>query len=280
MKKIIISFILLLFILCFNVYAKDMNIEYRWEIILNGENEYKSVVLEKEIYKNKLYKLKNLRIIDKEGTETPYFVTNLDNTIKEVFEPEYTITQEDKKTIITIKKEEISNLKINKITLVTNDIFERNVHSEYFNTTLYNFDFPDKKDKKLDIEMKGDSVNNDLIFHIDNNDDIPLNIETIKIEYIKQMLVFKAKPNNRYYIILSTKELECPKYDISNLNFKKYIMNTPLDSCTIGEMSKMKVEQQASANYEGEIVFNLLVSTVSLIMLGIIILNLKRKKEK
>lgn len=118
----------------------------------------------------------------------------------------------DKNTILKIKAK---NLPLKQIVLEINEEFKRNYTVR--NRDGYQIDGTISKvgnKENLVINVSEISKTDEMTLEIQNGDNEPLKIKSIKGNYIPGKIVFKAEKNEEYKIIFGDEKLEKPQYDI------------------------------------------------------------------
>lgn len=186
-------------------------------------------------------------------------------------------TKEDGSTTV-IKIQNLKNLKLNSLTLKTDNIFKRNVTFDgSMSKMLYNLEFESTKYKDLTIPLYFYRVTADNAeIRINNKDDKPIKVQGIEVEYLVDELVFGGTESSEYSLSYGNSEISIPKsYDISN--YKEQILNEGYDVLTIKETKKEKgSETSTKSQYDYKFVFNIVILLVA-VVLGIIILRKLRK---
>ncbi|MDF2985082.1 MAG: hypothetical protein K0R50_592 [Eubacterium sp.] len=194
----------------------------------------------------------------------------------ETISPEYAVEEQGNVTVVRVKG--LKNLRLNNITVKTDSIFKRNVT---FNNAaykmLYYLEFKNIRYKDLTIPLDFQRVEaDDAEIKIENNDDKPIKITGIEVEYTVYELVFEDSKAGGYFLKYGNEELKTPKsYDISN--YKEQILNEGYDklNLTINKTQNSSVSPKTSTvNYK--LIFNITILMVAVIM-GVIILKKLKK---
>lgn len=151
------------------------------------------------------------------------------------YTPQYSIKEDKKQTIVNIK--DVANLPMTHLNVLSNDVYKRSVSlymiSGEERRVIYNGDisrfFLDKSELihlpiLLDVLSRTYGSYDSLELVIENEDNAPIHIGGIEVEYIREYAVFKALPAISYTLNYGDPELLTPSYDLAsvekNLNRK------------------------------------------------------------
>lgn len=205
---------------------------------------------------------------------------------------EYEILSNNKETIININNED--RLKINNIAILSNDDYKRNYilyfkndedgsfndikYGEIYRINLEKFSAENNNitlDNVYEKFIKFDTIRIKII----NNDDKPINIEDIKINYFVDKIVFKGDKNNTYQILFGNKDTKKPTYDIES--YKHEIEKEIQKVCSLSNLLKNAAfKENSNDNEQGDINYKLILDiTIALISVILVILIIRKIKK-
>ncbi len=196
----------------------------------------------------------------------------------ETMQAEYQIRSADKKDIVTIHN--VKNLRLYRMTIHTSSMFERNVEVMGVTKKLFHLEFKDVLLHDTSLALDGrmtDQDNLDLV--IDNQDDKPIKIDGIEIEYYTDKLVFAAESAGPYTLAYGNESLTAPQYDINQ--FRDYIIAEGFDLCTMGETET--IQTTATAKPEAPDygwVLNTVIIAVGVLLAILILANFKKNNNE
>ncbi len=245
-----------------NLYSVDDNIKlsidfespqkythYRFKISNNLEKiSFTNVALEYKVSK----------------AETSYFI--------ETIKPEFTIEEKDTQTYINING--LKHLKPATITVVSDNIFKRNLVTPFGEKEIYNLVFEKENYSDTTIPIGWHIIKDDIFkLYIENNDDKPIDIKEIIVTYYAEELVFDGSGSNSFKIEFSgDKSKTAPKYDIES--YKYEVLKQSIDKL---EINNIIFEEEVKAEPKDyTMIFNVIVVIVAVLLGGIILLKMKK----
>lgn len=192
---------------------------------------------------------------------------------------EFTMKNEKNSSILTIANPQKLNIK--RIILEIDENFQRpyQLYSDNLSGQIkksgevYNLQLENTK-------VSGTSINLDkqplfaetLVVKIDNRDDRPLSVKSVKIEYYIDKLVFPDLGNTPYRLYFGNKAALKPQYEIELQ--KAYIEQEMQDACSLGEITeKAKPTEAESLNMK--YILNGIIILVSILLIGLLLPRLK-----
>mgnify|MGYP006426933741 CR=1 FL=1 len=176
-------------------------------------------------------------------------------------------------------------LKIKQIIINSKDVYDRYYTVKSKNTELDNYNYKDSgRVYNIDLESftaKDDTIdfnnyNNDRLIRItiQDQDNKPIIINSIKIRYYIDKLVFEAKGNEEYKLFIGNKKADKPEYDIER--FKNYITNEDKELVKLGNMTKTPVDNiKSEKSLDYKFILNVLIILLSIVLVIIISRHLK-----
>lgn len=281
MKKILVIPIIMLFF-SINIFANKNIDDYRFSKKINYsyDNEYKSFFLDEEIYRYVKDDFSDIRIVNDENEFVPYYIFN--KYSKKTKNADFNINIENNDTVILINNK--NHLDINDIKVISQDDFKRNYEIYYkngkyeeFNKVdsgqIYRINLENHKEQKNNImldyflkyHIKPDSIK--IVIH--NEDDRPININNIKINYYVDKVVFKKDDNKKYKVLFKREYSKTPSYDIQS--YKNYIEKEDQEVCTLSNLIETNIKnkkENKQINYK--LILNIVVILISLILVTVI----------
>ena len=121
----------------------------------------------------------------------------------------FSVEEDGTTTIVTLQG--VRNLPIVNISLGTESMFKRRVTAGHSQKELFNLMFEDASYQDLTLPMDGYTSHSDeLTLLIFNNDDIPIQLDSIEIEYRTAVLVFEAPQSGSAYVYYGNPEITSP----------------------------------------------------------------------
>jgi hypothetical protein len=249
------------------------------DILYNVGGNKKLEITFDNVKKYTYYRFKILNNLEKVSFSSVALKYNKTLQKKEYFantiSPNFSAEERGNTTVIKIQN--LKNLKLSSITLITDSIFKRNVTFDgTASKMLYNLDFESTKYRDLTIPLDLYRVTADTAeILIDNKDDKPIKILGIEAKYLFDELIFDGSKSSEYTLRYGNSEIQTPKgYDISN--YREQILNEGYDVLSVkgikAEPSKVPYKPQ----YDYKYIFNIAVSVVAVVMGIIIFLKLKK----
>lgn len=197
--------------------------------------------------------------------EKVYFIENVP--------VQFNVENKDKQTVITLYG--LKNVKLDTVTIETDSIFKRNATLFGNTKEIYNLSFSDTTytDTKMPALLRR-STNDTLTITINNNDDKPININSIQAAYFADEIVFENKSGGNYTIEFGPHLANSPVYDI--VSYKDEILKGNIDRLAIKNV-KLDNLQEPKKEYDYKWVFNTVIIAVA-VLLGVLILLKLRKK--
>lgn len=201
-----------------------------------------------------------------EKSKTEYFIESLI--------PEYNIEEKGKETHISIFG--LKNLRLDEITISTDDVFKRMAGTPKGMKEIYNLSFGNERYCDTTLQMNR-YVSKDDVFTvvIYNEDDKPIEISAINVKYFADELVFDGSGSGAFVLEFGADaSLKKPTYDIEK--YKNDVLRQQIDKLDISNISivqptpPVQKDEEKKADYT--IVFNVTVIVVAVI-LGVIILT-------
>jgi len=200
-------------------------------------------------------------------------------TIEEIYfiesiTPSFKVESKNKTTTITV--EGLKNLRLCDVTIFSDSMFQRTASTEFGNSKeIYNLALNDTYycDMTLPLDW---SISQDDTFSIFINDydDKPINISSIKVRYYADEIVFEGKSGEEYTLEFGNSEItSAPIYDIEK--YKSDILKGPIDKIEIGKISY--IEEKIISGYDYTKMYNVVIVVVTIILTSIILKMLKKK---
>ena len=250
------------------------------DIIYNVDGSSKPEINFSGSKKYTCYRFKLFNNLEK--VEFSTVTLNYDRTLRnkeyfiETLAPEYTSEEKGNTTVIKLKN--MKNLKLNKVSLKTGSTFKRNVSFNGSVTkALYNLEFDNVKYRDLTIPLESYlNVKDEAEITIENNDDKPVEVSGVEVEYLVDELVFKGAETKNFTLRYGSNEINTPKsYDISN--YKAQILTEGYDLLNIENINKVSASgnsEEIRINYK--LIFNIIILIVAAVLGFIIIRKLKK----
>ncbi|MGL4853649.1 MAG: hypothetical protein ACRC37_00130, partial [Lentisphaeria bacterium] len=135
---------------------------------------------------------------------------------------------------------------------------------------LYNLSFENENYKDTTIDLENNMVrSNKLELRIENKSDKPIKIDSIKIGYYADELIFRCKADDKLQLEFSgnIKNLS-PPYDMNS--YRANILKQPVDRLPLGQLETI-ICHETKPPVDLKWVFNILVIACTII-LGIIVI--------
>jgi hypothetical protein len=191
------------------------------DILYNVGGNKKLEITFDNVKKYTYYRFKILNNLEKVSFSSVALKYNKTLQKKEYFantiSPNFSTEERGNTTVIKIQN--LKNLKLSSITLITDSIFKRNVTFDgTASKMLYNLEFESTKYRDLTIPLDLYRVTADTAeILIDNKDDKPIKILGIEAKYLFDELIFDGSKSSEYTLRYGNSEIQTPKgYDISN----------------------------------------------------------------
>lgn len=209
-------------------------------------------------------------------------LTNISyNKTKEI---PYNLETKDNISYITIANEDL--LKIKQIKINSKDTFDRYYtigmkdnetdDFRYFNSgRIYNIDLENFSTANKIVELNPYTKNRFLIIKISNEDNPPIEIESIDITFFIDSIVFEANKKESYTLILGNENVNKPNYDIES--FKGYIDSEDKNLAKLGELLNNELfETTKKPSYDFKLILNTLVIILTCVLIVVIFKNYKK----
>lgn len=208
------------------------------------------------------------------------------NDYKKTSKPTFNIKEDTKLTNITIQNK--NRLKIKRIMLDVDGNFTR-AYSVYDSkdkeiqvdgeNDLYNINFKNVQINDTTITAVNPIMQPNFTIKINNQDNLPLDIKGIKVEYFVDKLIFEDQGIGPYKLLYGNGNVEAPKYDIEN--FKQYIQK---ENLALGKLKGQKIvspieESQKPWWFQTKIWFNAVIIAVSLVLIIFLAIKMGRTKK-
>ncbi|WP_310831943.1 DUF3999 family protein [Paenibacillus pedocola] len=204
---------------------------------------------------------------------------------KQQQEAAYKIQEEDKRTEIIIHNDD--RLRVSGLQLESSGSFTRRFElydgeGRVIPVTgigeLYRLDFKDAEIASTAIVPVKASSAPILRIVIHNQDDAPIALSGLKLEYLLDRIIFAADGAQPYRLLYGNAEAAAPQYDI--VNFKDYIAgeNRPLARLGAAELQQVPEADIAHNSWlQSRLGFNIVIIAVSLLLILFLARKLGRK---
>jgi hypothetical protein len=265
----------------------------QWEYV-DKDHIYKADQLEKSVIQlDQVYKYSYYRIVildNAENIEIPD-LTLIHNTTETEWE-HYQLTMEMEHTIKTENNDsliQLSNpqhLRIKQITLDIKENFQRSytiydeenriVRTDGLNE-IYNLDFTDIKISNKSISFNDHPLSSGSItIKINNQDNPPLKINAIHVDYYIDKIVFEDTGSSVYELYYGQSQAQKPEYEIEL--FKQHIEKEDQDLSTLGERVKVSPDEPVEETlFEMKYIFNTIIVIISILLIIFLIKRLNKK---
>ncbi len=287
-KKLIYTVILLMLIVLGTVIRAEGSDELgnvSRQIIISGDNKYKTFLLDESIYKQAKQDLSDLRIVSSKGIRIPYYINHGNNKnmgLHSTKSAVFTVRNQEKQTDIQINNGEC--LKIKELILEAEGVFKRRykvtgIDSEgqsFFlkSGELYNLDFKEASAKHRTIYFNEYVQYPILSIDIYNEDDQPLVIADVKMDYWTDQVVFAAESQETYMLWYGNREALKPSYDIEK--YRTYVEKEPKDISTLAEPIVQEIStQRIKTPINMQVVFNILIVITAVVLIVVVLKKLK-----
>lgn len=197
------------------------------------------------------------------------------------------VNNNEKNTTIYLNNK--NKLRIQDIEIISSDDFKRRYYIYYKNENkedfklaaseaIYQIDLETFKATKTNINLHRYKNHQDLPktmkIVIDNEDNNPIAIDNIKMNYLVDKIVFKDDGSSKYKIIFGNENVHRPSYDIEA--YKDHIENEDQEICNLSSITQQntsKNETKKNINYN--LILNITIIMISIILVIIIIRKIK-----
>jgi hypothetical protein len=265
-----------------------------WQPLVKGELYATEGLVQNALDLGSAYKFSHYRLVVLNNAENLDFstlklihkATKLTTTdfIRER-NPAYEITQEGDRTQIKVHNDD--RLKVSAIRLETSGSFTRayelldqsgNPIGTEGIDTLYRLDFKDARIAGTDVIPVEPSAAASLTVVIFNQDDAPIQVKGIHMEYLVDKLVFSGEGEGPYRLLYGNSSAVAPRYDI--VAFKSHIEGEQIATASLGAeiVSQAKSPESAAGPswLTGAMGFNAVIIVVSLLLIIVLIRKLNR----
>ncbi len=197
---------------------------------LNDKKSLPIQVLKVGIYQNKFFTQKPIQLHN-------FTQTIRNNKEKKTTKIQFSATHAHKIDALTFKINTSYFLRKAKLLVTKKRVIKKRV--EFYDKVLYQFELNSNHANTFNLEGINE---NEFSIEIENNDNPPLNIETIRVFQKPIHLIADLKNNTKYTIYVDT-TLTKPKYDIVNFISNKI---EHLEDASISNFTPVKVESNTT----------------------------------
>lgn len=185
--------------------------------------------------------------------------------------PDYTVEQRGTDTVLTLSG--LKNLRLLRLELSANGMFQRDVSCPIGREALYQLTFSDVAYRNTALELGGDVwLSDTLEVTIANFDDKPLDITGITVFYAADELIFEG--GRGPYTLRFGEPLEPPRYDIEN--YRTQVQREQIDALSLSAVTLEAPAAPPPSAFNWQAAFNVAVVAAALV-LGFVILARIRK---
>lgn len=200
---------------------------------------------------------------------------------------DFEIENHEKKSIITLKNAD--KLKISSLSIKAEGRYKRSfkvkkvVDGEELYTSvngkIYNFQFNDVdiSSNSIDLNSRIFEDCDEIKIIVDNKDNPPLKIETIKADYLVDKIIFKSDKETKYKLFFGNSDASRPAYDIED--FKEYIKKEDVSEASLSGIRILR-EDQVEKELPLQTIFNILIVLIAIALFIVIIFKMKPVKRK
>lgn len=285
----------LCFLFLFGVVEGKEGYSVSQEVHTTKERGYHYIELDESVLSYAKEDLSDLRLINKEGVELPYYIVNAYKTsLREV---PYKIEEKSRQTDLIIKS--TKPWEFEKVYLYPEEIrgkilFNRHV-SVYLKLeneeeekrigdgTLANIDLENTKRQIIEIPLyRVQTFNKNVEYirvSIENEDNPALHFQKSGVNIVQNLhkLVFEANPNESYTLCYGNEKAKKPIYDLESFMFeveKEEQLKATLGEIHIEDMAKVEEDKSKGVNQS---LVNGIIGVVGLILVMILIKEGKNK---
>jgi hypothetical protein len=201
------------------------------------------------------------------------------------FSPQYKAVEEGRQTLISIQNDQ--RLKIKKLSLDVESNFRRTY--DLMDSTgvripftgekeLYNLKFKDIQIQNKTIVLPASNASQQIVLKINNEDNAPLQIKQVNVEYDIHRLVFEDSGSETYQLFYGNPNAIKPKYEIEAFKIHIEKENPALallgKSVELNDVTKPVINK--SAWYQSKMTFNAVIGFVSLLLIVFLIQKLRK----
>ncbi|MGE5416595.1 MAG: hypothetical protein ACM3UZ_07520 [Acidobacteriota bacterium] len=247
-RLILACVLIILLVTPLTAWGADDQWRFSREVTTASDNEYTEVLLDPELYKNSRLDIADLRVVDDTGKFIPYYVVSASDP--EIDAAQYmrstklrfSATTQDKITTVIIDNP--YRLKINKLRFDISGNYVRDYHLEGIDRSttyglssgqLLRIDVNGENESQTDIDLDPENGGRSTRFRmdVDNQDDLPLKLNSITGFYYIDKIVFPQEPGETYQIYYGSETAEKPYYDIEM--YKASIEKGPRNQGLLGK---------------------------------------------
>ena len=269
----------------------------QWQPLVKDDLYRAAEAVKHTIQLGDTYKFNYYRLIVHDNVERLAFdelrlMHNTSETMEQSYiqsvSPSYDVEEAGRFTHITIHKN--NRLKLKQLQLDIQGNFSRSYSVNGAegqllqvagDDTLYQLSFKDIQIANTTINFARQSGERSYTVKIDNADNAPLQVKGITAQYYRDKLVFEDKGNGPYRLLYGNSLAEKPQYDI--IQFKAYIEQESLAEAKLGVQTIEKASTgspQSAQWYQSKGWFNAVIVVVSLILIGFLVINMNRTRQK
>lgn len=188
--------------------------------------------------------------------------------------PGFTISEQGSNTEITLKG--IKNLKLADITIVSDSMFKRMLFTPFGEKEIYHLTFGKETYQDATIPMNWQVSDTDnFVMTIQNNDDVPINIDNIIVQYYADELVFDGSDSELFMLEFGNlKDKTAPEYDIAN--YQDLALKQGTDSLKI---TNTIIDDNVEQTVDYKWVFNIVVICIGVLLGGVLLLKVRKTQE-
>lgn len=185
--------------------------------------------------------------------------------------PDFTVSEKGSNTQITLKG--IKNLKLADITIVSDSMFKRMLITPLGEKELYHLTFGNETYQDATIPMNWQESDTDnFVITIENNDDAPISIDKIMVQYYADELVFDGG-NSEFFLLefSNSEDKTAPEYDIAN--YKDLALKQGTDSL---EIKNIVTDGKVEKSIDYKWIFNIVVICIGVLLGAILLMKVKK----
>jgi len=205
------------------------------------------------------------------------------NTYKKVARMDYSITNEGKHTNILLNN--VHHLKVKTIVFDIEGNFKRRYEvlgdnkpiSPYGRPgEIYNLQFNHYKVSNTSIDFGSYPLSSSqILIKINNDDNRPLKIKDMQVEYYTDKIVFEYIGGAPYRLYFGNPAGLKPSYEIDQ--YKTHAERENQDLCKLGQMQNNRAVKQESSPFRADYIFNAVIGVVSLLLVVLLARKLNIK---
>jgi len=186
----------------------------------------------------------------------------------------FSVEENGNTTVVTLQG--VRNLPLVSITLGTDSMFKRRVSAGHTQKELFNLMFEDASYQDLVLPMDGYASHSDeLEIIIFNNDDAPIQLNSVEIEYRTAVLVFDAPQSGTAYVYYGNPGITSPpRYDI--MNYMDMVLERGYEILSLGEPEELFNEPPLEEDRDYSLYYSIVLVATASVLVIIIVLRLKK----